>query len=310
MSVSVVAMAGLKINNEGTVSKKESTDKIRFASAKAFLSFDKATGFINEYNYRGTSLVDTDFYTKPNFWRAPNDNDYGANTPQKLQIWKDATAKQELLSFTENIKDGLAIVKAVYKLSSAQSTLEIQYTFNASGKILVEQRIMVNKDSTGKLAVLPRFGMQWILPKGFDKVEYYGRGPHENYQDRNFSAHVGLYKQTVEEQYFPYVVPQETGARTDIRWYQVANSKGKGLRIHSDSLLSIASIHFFDADLDNGPKRQQRHAADLVKRPQTQLNIDLKQMGVGGIDSWRSMPMQQYLLPYGNYSFSYMIEPF
>ncbi len=310
LPVSAVALAGLKINNEGLVSKKENEEKIQFVSTKAFLSFDKATGFIKEYNYRGTSLVDTAFYTKPNFWRAPNDNDYGANTPQKLQIWKEATAKQVLLSFTENIKDGLASIKAVYKLSAAHSTLEIQYTFNASGKILVEQRIMVNKDSIGKLAVLPRFGMQWILPKGFDKVEYYGRGPQENYQDRNFSAHVGLYKQTVDEQYFPYVVPQETGARTDIRWYQVVNSNGKGLRIHSDSLLSIGAIHFFDADLDNGPKRQQRHAADLVKRPQTQLNIDLKQMGVGGIDSWRSMPMTQYLLPYGDYTFSYMIEPF
>jgi beta-galactosidase len=310
LQIRSTASAKLKIDNEGVISKKENPANIQFASANASISFDKTTGYINGYNYRGTSLVDTAFYTKPNFWRAPNDNDYGANTPQKLQIWKEATAKQELVSFTENIKDGLALVKAVYKLSSAQATLEVQYTINASGKILVEQRIEVNKDSLGKLAVLPRFGMQWILPKGFDKVEYYGRGPQENYQDRNFSAHVGLYKQTVDELYFPYVVPQETGNRTDIRWYEVVNSKGKGLRIHSDSLLSIGAIHFFDADLDNGPKRQQRHAADLVKRPQTQLNIDLKQMGVGGIDSWRSMPMTQYLLPYGNYSFSYIVEPF
>ncbi|MET0465925.1 MAG: glycoside hydrolase family 2 TIM barrel-domain containing protein [Chitinophagaceae bacterium] len=299
-----------KIINEGPVLKKENALNLQFYSAKAFVSFDKATGFIKEYNYKGTPLLDTAYHLKPNFWRAPNDNDYGANTPQKLQIWKDVTGKQELISLTESVTDGLAIVKAVYKLSEAQAKLEVQYTINAAGKILIEQRIGVNKDSIGKLAVLPRFGMQWILSKGFENVEYYGRGPQENYQDRNFSAHVGLYKQTVDEQYFPYVVPQETGNRTDIRWYQLTNAKGRGLRIQSDSLLSISALHFFDSDLDNGPKRQQRHAADLVKRPQTQLNIDLKQMGVGGIDSWRSMPMQQYLLPYGNYSYSYWVEPF
>ncbi|MCG2615991.1 DUF4981 domain-containing protein [Terrimonas sp. NA20] len=299
----------MKISNEGNILKKENPAVLQFFSSKASIGFDKKTGYISEYNYRGISLVDTAFNVRPNFWRAPNDNDYGANTPQKLQIWKEATATQELVSLTENVNEGLAVVKAVYRLSSANAQLEVRYRFNAEGKLLVEQHIEVNKDSVGKLAVLPRFGMQWILAKGFEKVTYYGRGPQENYQDRNFSAHVGLYKQTVDDQYFPYVVPQETGNRSDIRWYQLTNEKGRGLRIQSDSLLSISSLHFFDRDLDNGPKRQQRHAADLVKRPQIQLNIDLKQMGVGGIDSWRSMPMQQYLLPYGNYSFSYLVEP-
>jgi beta-galactosidase len=298
------------IQSEGAISRKEFSGNLQFTGSKASVTFDKATGAISQYSYKGVALLDAGHKAKPNFWRAPNDNDYGANTPEKLHAWKEATAKQELVSFRDTTSNGLAIVNATYRLPSVQATLQINYTINAAGKIKVEQLLEANKDSIGRIAVMPRFGMQWILPQGFDRVEYYGRGPWENYQDRNFSAHAGLYKQTVDEQYFPYVVPQETGNKTDIRWYRITNARGKGLFIHSDSLLSISALHYFDADLDNGASRNQRHAADLRKRPQTQLNIDLRQMGVGGVNSWGAMPLQRYLLPYGNYRFSYLVEPF
>lgn len=300
----------IALSNEGNLTKKEEAGTLHISSATTSVVFDKATGAIKQYSYKGVNMLDTAYRTKPNFWRAPNDNDFGANTPQRLKAWKEVTLKQELLSFSDNVGNGLAIIKASYKLPEVYATLQVQYTINAAGKIYVQQSIIANKDSLGKVAVMPRFGMQWILPQGFNQVEYYGRGPVENYQDRNFAAHVGQYKQTVDEQFFPYVVPQETGNRTDMRWYKITNAKGKGLLITSDSLLSISALHYFDSDLDDGLKRHNRHATDLVKRPQTQLNIDWKQMGVGGIDSWRSMPMQQYLLPYGDYSFSYLMQPF
>jgi beta-galactosidase len=298
------------IQNEGSISRKEFSGKLQFTGTKASVTFDKATGAICQYCYNGVAMLDPAYETKPNFWRAPTDNDYGAKTPQKLQPWKEATIKQELLSFQDTIRNGLAIVNVTCQLPSVQAILRISYTLNAAGKIKVEQLVEVSKDSTVKIGIMPRFGMQWILPQGFNQLEYYGRGPHENYQDRNFSAHVGLYKQKVDEQFFPYVIPQETGNKTDIRWFRISNAKGKGIFIHSDSLLSISALHYFDSDLDNGMPRNQRHAADLEKRPQTRLNIDLAQMGVGGIDSWGAMPMQRYLLLYDDYRFSYTIEPF
>ncbi len=303
-------LAATAIQNEGGISREEFSGKLQFTSSKVSITFNKATGAINQYSYKGVAMLDTAYEIRPNFWRAPSDNDFGAKNPQKLQAWKQAGITQELLSFRDTISNGLGIVNATYRLPSVQATLQINYTINAAGKIKVEQWIEANKDTAVKVAVMPRFGMQWILPQGFNQVEYYGRGPQENYQDRNFSAHVGLYKQTVDEQYFPYVIPQETGNKTDIRWYRITNAKGKGLYIHSDSLLSIGALHYFDSDLDNGATTNQRHAADLQKRPQTQLNIDLRQMGVGGIDSWGAIPLRRYLLPYGDYHFNYMIEPF
>jgi beta-galactosidase len=310
LAISPAYKTQVAINNEGRIFSKAEAGLLTIHSDKASVVFDKATGTIRQYSYKGVSLLDTAFRGKPNFWRAPNDNDFGANTPQRLHAWKEATIRQDLVTFSDSISNGLAIVKASYKLAGVYATLQVQYTINAAGKILVQQSIKANKDSLGKVAVMPRFGMQWILPQGFNQVEYYGRGPQENYQDRNFSAPVGLYRQTVDQQFFPYVVPQETGNKTDVRWYRISNAKGKGLLIASDSLLSISALHYFDSDLDDGMQRHQRHATDLVKRPQTQLNIDWKQMGVGGIDSWRSMPMQQYLLPYGDYHFSYLMQPF
>ena len=298
------------IQNEGSISRKEFSGKLQFTGSKASVTFDKATGAICQYSYNGVAMLDPAYETKPNFWRVPTDNDYGAKIPQKLQAWKEATMKQVLLSFQDTIRNGLATVNVTCQLPSVLAILHINYTINAAGKIKVEQLVQVSKDSMVKIGIMPRFGMQWILPQGFNQVEYYGRGPHENYQDRNFSAHVGLYKQKVDEQFFPYVIPQETGNKTDIRWYRISNAKGKGIFIHSDSLLSISALHYFDSDLDNGMPRNQRHAADLEKRPQTRLNIDFAQMGVGGIDSWGAMPMPRYLLPYDDYRFSYIIEPF
>lgn len=298
------------ITNEGALTRKQSGHLLTISSKTATVVFDKTTGSIKQFLYKGTPLLDTGFRSRANFWRAPNDNDFGANTPKVLKAWKDATLSQELMEFRDTLYDGKAMITASYLLPAVSAILHQQYVVNAAGKMLVRQDITACKDSIGKIAVMPRFGMTWILPAGFEQIEYYGRGPQENYQDRNVSAHVGLYQQTVTEQYFPYVMPQETGNKTDIRWYRIGNQKGRGIRIRSDSMLSISALHYFDSDLDDGAKRQQRHAADLVKRPQTQLNIDWKQMGVGGIDSWRSMPMQPYLLPYGDYYFSYLIEPY
>jgi beta-galactosidase len=151
--------------------------------------------------------------------------------------------------------------------------------------------------------------MNWILPEGFENIEYFGNGPVENYQDRNYGAPTGIYKQTVAQQFYHYIRPQETGNKTGIRWFKIKNSKGKGLMIQSDILLSMSALHYFDNDLDDGDRKDQRHPGDLAPRKQTQLHIDYAQMGVGGINSWGTLPLDKYRLNYKNFEYKFKITP-
>lgn len=282
-------------------------DRLLVQAKNLRIVFDRSSGWLSRYRYKGQDYADSNFVFKANFWRAPNDNDFGANTPEKLEAWKQATASAPLEKLSSEIKDNLAYVYATYTLPQVFGRLEMTYCINSFGEMQVTQ--LFKADTTKRVAVLPRFGMQWILPKGFEQLEYYGRGPQENYIDRNFASPIGRYAQTVDQQYFPYVMPQETGNKTDVRWLQITNNKGAALWISSGTPFSFSALHFFDSDLDDGKKRQQRHAADLIKRPQTQLNVDWKQMGVGGVNSWGAWPLTEYTIPYQNYTFSFVIRP-
>jgi len=294
--------------NKGSLTKSETQDELNISSDKAMISFDKKTGMLKQYSIGAFVLLDRNYLFRPNFWRAPTDNDYGARLPIKLKDWKDAGLNPILKTLTSEIQKNIIIVKAAYNLPQVFATLNIEYVINAAGEIVVKEKLLV-ADNSKKVEMLPRFGMQWTLPEGFDAIEYYGRGPQESYIDRNFSAHLGLYKQSVNAQYFPYVIPQETGNKTDVRWFKISNINGFGLEVRGAQPLSISARHYFDNDLDNGDERTQRHAADVSPRPQTQLNIDLKQSGVGGVDSWGARPLEQYQIPFGNYEFSFLIKP-
>ncbi len=288
--------------------KTERKDGNLIISAKQLqMEFDLKSGWLTRYHYKGRDLMDEHALFKTNYWRAPNDNDFGANTPEKLKSWKQVTDSIELLEIRSELIDSLVYVYTAYKMPQVYGQLAMKYCINQRGEMRVSQSFTA--DTTKKVAVLPRFGMQWIMPAGFEAINYYGRGPQENYIDRNFASHVGIYKQTVDQQYFPYVMPQETGNKTDVRWMEIRNKQGEGLFFTADSTFSMSALHYFDKDLDDGPKRQQRHAADLVKRKQTQVNIDLRQMGVGGINSWGAWPLHEYTLPYKDYSFSFVLKP-
>ncbi|PWG82474.1 beta-galactosidase [Pararcticibacter amylolyticus] len=288
---------------------KDDSGLLTINSRNMNIVFDQKTGLLSGYSVNNEQFMASGKTLKPNFWRAPNDNDYGANLQTQLKPWKEATESPVLKDFTYSTVNNVALIHAEYDLPEVYARLILEYRINSSGELLVSQKLSI-PDTTKKTEILPRYGMQWILPAGFNDILFYGRGPHENYQDRNFSAHIGMYKQTVDAQYFPYVTPQETGNKTDVRWYKILNSRGRGLTVTSTVPMSISALHYFDSDLDDGDKRHQRHAADLVKRPQTQWNIDYKQMGVGGIDSWRSRPLTKYQLPYQEYDFSFLIRPF
>jgi beta-galactosidase len=151
--------------------------------------------------------------------------------------------------------------------------------------------------------------MNWILPEGFETIDYYGNGPVENYKDRYYAAPAGIYNQAVSKQFYPYIRPQETGNKTGIRWYKISNNQGKGLLIQSNILLSMCALHFYDSYLDDGDRKHQQHSDELKQRKQTQLHVDFIQMGLGGIDSWGNWPLEKYRLPYQNYEYKFIVKP-
>jgi beta-galactosidase len=297
----------IKIEGSAKILVEKKENSTVFKSDKTEIAFDKKTGFINGYSFNNEPVLKEGYQLRPNFWRAPNDNDFGANLQVTLKAWKEATENPTLVSWTYLVtKDNKIQVKATYNLTSVSSTLDLNYEINSNGELSVKEQL--NIDKTKETPVLPRFGMEIILPKDFSTLSYYGRGPHENYIDRNYSAQVGLYNQTVSEQYYPYIRPQETGNKTDVRWLEISNDKLK-LTVTSDELLATTALHFLTEDLDDGLQKDQRHAAELKERDLTSLKIDYKQMGVGGIDSWQAWPMEKYLLRDKTYQYQFKITP-
>jgi beta-galactosidase len=281
-------------------------NKVSVTSSILDLRINAKTGFLEKYVVNGQAYTDEMYPVKPSFWRAPTDNDMGAGLHQRLSAWKLAGEYLELTGITAHEDEGLVKITSRYRIPAVSADLSVSYTLNSSGELLVEEEMIA--DSTRKVEMLPRFGMNWILPAGFEKLEYYGRGPVENYQDRSEAYPVGIYKQTVSSQFYPYIRPQENGNKTGIRWFKLMNESGKGLLIEGDSLLSVSALHYFDADLDDGDQKDQHHSGDLKARAQTQLHIDKAQMGVGGINSWGSWPLPKYRLDYKNYRYSFRMR--
>jgi len=297
----------IKIADKGKITVEKKANSTVFKSENAEIAFDKKTGFINGYSFHNLPIIKEGYQLRPNLWRAPNDNDFGANFQKNLVAWKEATENPTLVNWTFSAtKDNKVLVKATYSLPQVSSTLELNYELNANGELKVKEEL--NIDKTKEQPLLPRFGMEIIVPKDFSSMTYYGRGPHENYIDRNYSSQVGLYNQTVSEQYYPYIRPQETGNKTDIRFLELSGDKLK-LTVTSDGLLAVTALHYLNEDLDDGLEKDQRHAAELQERDLTSLKIDYKQMGVGGIDSWQAWPMKQYLLQDKNYQYQFKITP-
>jgi len=300
--------ANQSVQPGGKITLTENTASWIVASPAMSLEFSKKSGFITKYEVNKRSYIDGEMSARPAFWRAPNDNDMGAGLQKKLKAWKIAQSELVLEKISAKDSAGFVKVSTIFSLPAVFGKLNLNYTIQGKGEMLVEQEIVLDKSK--EVSMMPRFGMNWILPEGFETIEYYGRGPGENYIDRNNGSHVGLYRQSVKSQFYPYVRPQENGNHTDIRWFKIFGSKGEGLHIESNSLLSMSALHYFDVDLDDGEAKDQRHSGELVPRKQTQLHIDLKQMGVGGINSWGTWPLEQYQLKDKNYSYSFKITPF
>ena len=269
------------------------------------LDFDRKDGFLCRYDANGMTLLKENGKLTPNFWRAPTDNDMGANLQNKYVAWKEPGLK--LVSLTGNLENDMAVVKAEYTMEAVKAKLYLTYTINNNGAIKVTQKMTADKSA--KVSDMFRFGMQIQMPKCMDHINYYGRGPIENYIDRNNVTDLGHYKQTVDEQFYPYIRPQETGTKTDIRWWKQTNKSGNGLLFISDAPFSASALHYSIESLDDGPKKEQRHSELVPQIDYTNMCIDKVQMGLGCINTWGALPMEKYRIPYGDYEFSFIMKP-
>lgn len=270
------------------------------------VTFDKRNGWIRGLSMNGLEMLEYGYALRPNFWRAPTDNDMGAGLQNRFRAWKNPEMKKK--GFQVEQKGNNVLVTVNYELSALSANLKMTYEVNYQGEIRICEAMTVDK-SKDKMPHLFRYGMQMVMPGSFDRIDYYGRGPVENYIDRNYSQHLGRYQQLVKDQYYPYVRPQESGNKTDIRWWKLTDIDGRGLLIRSDVPFSASALNYLPEDLDDGPAKDQRHSGELKPRNTTTLSFDLKQMGLGCRDSWGAWPWQQYLMPYNDYTFQVVITP-
>ncbi|MFC2102645.1 glycoside hydrolase family 2 TIM barrel-domain containing protein, partial [Bacteroidota bacterium] len=283
---------------------KETASAITVKGNDFEVVFDRKTGVMSSFVYRKIQLINQG--PVPNFRRAPTDNDIGNRLYKRSGEWFDASTERDLKKITTStVSPDKVSVSVVYSLPAVASTETIKYDINPSGEIMVSASLKVGDK---KLTELPRFGLNLHLPVTLNQVTWFGRGPWENYEDRKSSAFVGRYSSTVEDLYTPYIRPQENGYRTDVRWVEFAGKAIVGLKIMGDSLICFSALPYSYDDLASYV-RGGKHTWDLKKQDYIDVNIDYKQMGVGGDDSWGARTYPDYLLPAKNYSFSFTLKP-
>ena len=289
---------------EAKVQKEETESYVKFDADGTTLTVGKWSGWIDYIDVDGEPmLVDRESVT-PEFWRAPTDNDYGAWLQQKFGVWKNPQMILKDIEIDDNQ------VEAKFEMADVKAELKMTYTLSEDGEIIVRQQLKTDKEA--KVSQMFRYGMQLQMPKKFDEVKYYGRGPIENYCDRNSSEFIGVYNNKVADEYFNYVRPQESGNHTDIRWFRVIDKDGKGLEFYSNAPMEASALHYLMSDLDDGPLKDKKvghHSGDLIERPLTQVHIQQRQMGLGCVNSWGAWPRPEYLVPYQDYDFTFVIKP-
>ena len=269
------------------------------------IEFDKQNGYLSKYQVNGLDMMKEGSYLKPNFWRAPTDNDFGAYLQRRYAVWKNPTIK--LVSLQQRIADQQAIIEAAYELPEVSAKLNLTYVINNEGTMKVTQKMTADKNA--KVANMFRFGMQMQMPRSFDKVEYYGRGPIENYIDRKANADLGIYRQSVAEQFYSYIRPQETGTKSDLRWWKTINAAGRGIQVVAAKPFSASALHYTIESLDEGTHKQQGHSPEVEETDLTNLCLDLIQAGLGCEDSWGRIARPEYQVPYGDYEFTFILKP-
>ena len=276
-----------------------------FASGDVSGKIDLKKGVLSDYAIRGVRPFKK--YPEPAFWRAPVDNDFGNKMPWTCGVWRTAHVNRYVKNATvgERTPEGLP-VKVEWILTDIQLPYTMEFLVRNDGSLQVSGTM----DMTGKkLPELPRFGMRMELAGRYENLCYYGRGPQENYIDRWSSAFVGRYEDKVENQYYPYARPQETGNKTDVRWLSLSDGEGTEVEITGVSQpIAFSALHYAPEDLDPGLTRKMQHTIDAIPQKDVFLHVDLKQRGLGGDNSWGMFPYNPYRLWDKKYSYSYLIR--
>ncbi|MBR0500987.1 MAG: DUF4981 domain-containing protein [Bacteroidales bacterium] len=267
--------------------------------------FSVDDGSILQYRAGGRDLLKSGETIRPNFWRAPTDNDFGASLQQKMSMWKKP--KLSYYSLSQFDKDKLQVIRIEYKVGGTDAILSMEYRINDEGAIEITETLVPGKNRD--LPDLFRFGVQIPMPRSFENIEYYGRGPIENYIDRNTSTFLGRWKQTVTEQFYPYIKPQENGNKTDIRWLRITDGSGHGFEFVAEEPFSASALHYRIETLDDGESKRNRHSELLKEDDVTNLLLDWKQMGLGCENSWGALPLPEHRIPYGDFRFHFIIRP-
>lgn len=346
-------------SNLPKLSINTSDNEIRVTSSDVNFVFDKKSGMVTSYKVNGTEYFDKGFGIQPNFWRAPNDNDYGNGNPHRLQVWKQSSRNFNVTEAKAHEQGDNVVVDVTYLLA-AGNLYTVKYTIRPTGEVGVgvvfhstdmeanrveaseatqmatasPEATAARKASAG--LVVPRIGVRFRLPVAMNQVEYFGRGPGENYVDRASGSKVGIYKTTADDIYFPYVRPQENGHRTDTRWIAFSGTKG-GLLVVANSTVGFNALRNTVEDFDSedattrpyqwnnfsseeiaarndadarNRKPRQTHINDITPRNFVEVCIDMKQQGVAGYNSWGAAPLPEYTIPANqNYEWGFTLVP-
>ena len=268
------------------------------------VEFSRFTGWLTHYDVNGERLLKEGTAVTPNFWRAPTDNDFGAQLQRRYRVWNQPQIRRK--SLEAKTEGSVVKVTAEHEIVDL-GTLTMTYEIDGTGAVKVTEKMTAIPGK--EVSDMFRYGMQIVMPKSFDRVVYYGRGPIENYSDRNASTFLGLYDQSVDEQFYPYIRPQENGTKTDLRWWNVMDAAGNGLKFTSEAPFSASALHYTVESLDEGLMKRNLHSQEIPQADLTNVLVDKVQMGVGCVNSWGALPLEQYRIPYGDYTFTFMMAP-
>ena len=295
-------------NTGSKIEVEETNSYVKVSAERMTVTIGKKTGMIDYLDVDGEPMLKFRESMTPEFWRAPTDNDYGASLQKKMRVWKNP--QMNLKSFDKSESKDSVVLTANFEMPEVKAELMLRYRINAAGEVAVTEKMTTDKEA--KVADLFRYGMQLQMPASFSKLEYYGRGPEENYIDRHSSSFIGKYEANVKDEYYPYVRPQESGNHTDIRYFSIFNpTTGKGITFEGYAPMECSAIPYLVEDLDAGIEKEHawgQHSGDLVEKGLVQLHIQQRQFGLGCIDSWGSSPMEKYRMHYQDRCFSFVIK--
>jgi beta-galactosidase len=298
----------------GSLNVAREGDSVKISGKKFAVAFSRSKGAMDSLVIKGKEMLKSPLV--PNFWRAPTDNDGGwpmprswrgpigsdggSKMPKRLGIWKDAAKNVKVVSFeVQKQSDSIVDVRIALKLAAKDSTFTSKYTIFGDGRILVDNEFNASKD----LPNIPRIGMQMAVIDSIDNMQWYGRGPWESYWDRKTGAAIGVYSEKISKPEHVYVVPQENSNKTDVRWARFTDGWGNGFKVEGIGHLSVSAWPYSMEDLIAAT-----HPFELPDRDFNTINIDYKQMGVGGDDSWGARTHPEYTLPAGAYSYKFRLS--